>query len=203
MARPRTRACLQDGLKLDLNWLARRGFIKFGANIGTGGIQWNHSAWDGPTSGTISADMSNPHGGWLRIELGSLVQHIELFSQPRHFGGRQWFFVCPASSRLATVLWKPQGATRFCSRQSWRGQVAYHSQFLGPTDRIWRAKSKLNNRLCDAGGFAPDEWEFPPKPKWMRWSTYERYEQCFDELEAKLDADLHCAALRLSRHWEK
>ena len=161
MARPRTRACLQDGLKLDLNWLARRGFIKFGANIGTGGIQWNHPAWDAPASGTISADMSNPYAGWLRIELGSFVQQIELFSKPRHFGGRQWFFVCPARSRLATVLWKPPGATRFCSRQSWHGQVAYHSQFLGPTDRIWRAKSKLNNRLCKVGGFAPDEWEFP------------------------------------------
>jgi len=33
-ARPRYRACLQDGLKLDLNHLARGGFIKFGANIG-------------------------------------------------------------------------------------------------------------------------------------------------------------------------
>ena len=74
LARPRTRACLQDGLKLDLNWLARRGFIKFGANIGTGGIQWNHPAWDAPASGTISADMSNPYIGWLRIELGSFPE---------------------------------------------------------------------------------------------------------------------------------
>ena len=34
MPRPRHRVCLQDGLKLDLNQLARRGFIKFGADIG-------------------------------------------------------------------------------------------------------------------------------------------------------------------------
>src|SRR5712671_6781484 len=32
MSRPRQRVCLQDGLKLDLNWLARKGFVKRGAN---------------------------------------------------------------------------------------------------------------------------------------------------------------------------
>jgi hypothetical protein len=21
----------------------------------------------------------------------------------------------------------------------------------------------------------PDEWDLPPKPKWMRWHTYNRY----------------------------
>jgi hypothetical protein len=36
----------------------------------------------------------------------------------------------------------------------------------------------------------------------MRWSTYDRYEKRFDELEHKLDADIYRAALRLSRHWK-
>ena len=34
MPRSRFRIFLEDGLKLDLNQLARRGFIKFGADIG-------------------------------------------------------------------------------------------------------------------------------------------------------------------------
>jgi len=34
MARPRERVCLEQGLKLDLVQLARRGFIQFGANVG-------------------------------------------------------------------------------------------------------------------------------------------------------------------------
>jgi hypothetical protein len=38
MARPRQRVCLQDGLKLDLNRLARKGFVQHGANIGVRGI---------------------------------------------------------------------------------------------------------------------------------------------------------------------
>ena len=38
MPRPRERVCLQDGLKLDLNRLARQGFVRRGANIGS---SWN------------------------------------------------------------------------------------------------------------------------------------------------------------------
>jgi hypothetical protein len=45
MPRTRSRVCLQDGLRLDLNRLARKGYIKFGANIGMRGIVWNHPYW--------------------------------------------------------------------------------------------------------------------------------------------------------------
>jgi len=48
--------------------------------------------------------------------------------------------------------------------------VAYASQFLGRDDRAHRGQAKLNSRLCSIGGFDPDEWDIPPKPKWMRWS---------------------------------
>jgi hypothetical protein len=43
--RPRKRVCLEDGLKLDLNRLARKGFVKMGNNIGPRGIAWPHSYW--------------------------------------------------------------------------------------------------------------------------------------------------------------
>jgi hypothetical protein len=33
----------------------------------------------------------------------------------------------------------------------------------------------------------PDEWELPPKPKWMRWRTYNRYEERFDGYEGILN----------------
>jgi hypothetical protein len=74
MSRPRERVCLQDGLKLDLNRLARRGFIKPGGNIGLRGITWTHSYWGDVATGTISADMSGKGEGWFRIQLGGLDQ---------------------------------------------------------------------------------------------------------------------------------
>ena len=39
MGRDRHRVCLQDGLKLDLNRLARSGFVRPGAEIGTNAIR--------------------------------------------------------------------------------------------------------------------------------------------------------------------
>jgi hypothetical protein len=48
------RVCLKDGLKLDLNHLARRGFVKFGANIGARGISWSNSHHGEIASGVIS-----------------------------------------------------------------------------------------------------------------------------------------------------
>jgi hypothetical protein len=191
MPRSRQRVCLQDGLKLDLNRLARRGFIKHGANIGGRGIIWTHSYWGEIASGTISADMSSNDVGWLRVQLGNLDQRIILFPRARHFGGRQWYFVCPATNHLASVLWRPNGATRFCSRQAWGRQVAYQSQFNDATNRAHGGIARIKSRLI--ADLDPDEWNFPPKPKWMRWATYSRYQRQFERCEDILDSG--CAAL--------
>jgi hypothetical protein len=93
MPRPRVRVCLQDGLKLDLNWLARNGVIQRGANIGSRAIRWTHSYWGEIAIGVICADMSGQNEGWLRVQLGSLDQRIVPVARPRHFGGKQWYFV--------------------------------------------------------------------------------------------------------------
>ena len=121
-----------------------------------------------------------PQQGWLRIKLGNLDQTVDLVSQPRHFGGRQWYFECPMTHRRCSVLWMPPGASRFCSRQRW-GKLAYTSQFLDIDHRAHRGKAKIKARLM--GDFDPDEWELPPKPKWMRWSTYNRLVERFDAYE--------------------
>jgi hypothetical protein len=188
---------LEDGLKLDLNRLARKQYIKFGANIGIWGIVWNHSYWGEIARGIISADMTDPHDSWLRVQIGESKQRITLVSRSRHFGGRQWFFVCPATHRIVTVLWRPPGAARFCSRQAWGRQVAYASQFLDRDSRAHHGQSKINSRLCSLGNLDPDEWDLPPKPKRMRWKTYNRYEQKFDRYEEILDQGCLVAAVKL------
>jgi hypothetical protein len=66
------------------------------------GISWTHSHWGEIASGLITADMSGEHIGWLRIVIGSLDQRITLFPRPRHFGDRQWYFVCPVTNELAS-----------------------------------------------------------------------------------------------------
>jgi hypothetical protein len=79
----------------------------------------------------------------------------------------------------------PPGSSRFCSRQTWRGQVAYASQFADANTRAHIGKAKIKSRLI--GDLDPNEWDLPPKPKWMRWSTYNRYLKRHDAYEAILD----------------
>jgi hypothetical protein len=187
MSRPRMRVCLQDGLKLDLNRLAHRGFIRRGAKSGPIGIRWTSSYWDEEiASGVITADMSGAHEGWFRIQLGNLDQSIVLIARPRHFGGQQWYFICPVRNRPVSVLWKPPGASRFCSRQKWGPRVvAYRSQFLDTDNRAHAGKARIKSYLV--GDCDPDEWDLPPKPKWMRWRTYNRYVERYDAYEDILD----------------
>src|SRR5271169_2235192 len=100
--------------------------------------------------------MTSPHNAWFEISINGLTQRITLVARRRHFGGHQWFFLCPATGRRATVLWKPPGASKFCSRQTWGGQVAYHSQFQDTATRAQLGKERIKARLI--GDLDPDEW---------------------------------------------
>jgi hypothetical protein len=189
MPRPRQRVCLQDGLKLNLNRLIRQGIVQPGARSGPYGIQWtNNYTGEVVASGQITSDLCDRDEGWLKFEAGGFDQRIILIAQPRHFGGAQWYFVCPIMimNRRASVLWMPPGADRFCSRQTWgRSIVAYRSQFLGADNRAHAGQAKIKSRLI--GDCDPDEWDLPPKPKWMRWRTYNRYVERYDAYEDVLD----------------
>jgi hypothetical protein len=190
MPRSRERVCLQDGLKLDLNRLVRRGFIRPGARSGPTGIRWYSSYWDRElASGIITADMSGLQG-WLRLE-GDFIERFTLVARPRHFGGRQWYFMCPTMNRPVSVLWRPPGARHFRSRQAWGRQVAYQSQFNDWTNRAHLGQARIKARLI--ADLDPDDWDLPPKPKWMRWRTYNRYAERYDNYDAILDYG--CAAL--------
>ncbi|MET0527494.1 MAG: hypothetical protein ABW003_03965 [Microvirga sp.] len=95
------------------------------------------------------------------------------------------------------MLYRPLGASYFASRPAWGRRAAYASQFLDPIGRAWRTKAKVKAALlADAD---PDEWDLPPKPKGMRWTTYERWVTRYDVAEGMLDAQLAIAAARLMK----
>ena len=103
--------------------------------------------------------------------------------------------MCPVKNRPVSVLWwKPNGATRFCSRQTWGRQVAYQSQFNDATSRAHAGKARIKSKLI--ADLDPDEWDFPPKPKWMRWATYNRYSDRHDRYEDVLDHGLIALAAK-------
>ncbi len=199
MSRPRQRVCLQDGLKLNLNRLIRQGIVRPGTRTGPYLIQWTNSyTGELVASGAVTTDLCGPEEGWLCFQASSLDQWITVIGRPRYYGGRQWYFLCPETNRPASVLWKPPGARRFCSRQAWGGRiVAYRSQFLGPDDRAHAGQAKIKSRLirdCD-----PEDWDLPPKPKWMRWRTYNRYVERYDAYENILDQGTFALVAKLMK----
>ena len=62
---------------------------------------------------------------------------------------------------------------------------------------IKRTKAKVKAALL--GNEGPDEWDLPPKPMGMRWSTYERWVARYNAAEEMLDAQLAMAAARLMK----
>jgi hypothetical protein len=196
--RSRQRICLQQqALRLDINWLARRQMIAPGSATGPHAIRWVNTDGEVIASGWISADMHSDVEGLFHIQIGELKQTITLVPLPRHLGGRQWFFVCPVTNYRASVLWLPPGAQHFASRHAWPGRVAYRSQFMTAIDRAYLGMERIKRRLI--GELDPEEWDLPPKPKWMRWKTYHRLVERFDRYEAALDAAALSRATKLLR----
>jgi site-specific DNA recombinase len=92
MPRPRYRACLQDGLKLDLNHLARKGFIKFGANIGARGISAVGTA-PRTIAATLNAERVAPPRGarWNASTInGSGKRGHGILRNPLYAGKQVW-----------------------------------------------------------------------------------------------------------------
>ena len=163
-------------------------------------IGWKHTyTGEEIASGEITALMQAGYNGWLHIKIGNFEQLINVVSQPRHFGGWQCYFECPSTHRHCSVLWMPRGANRFCSRQTWNGRVAYASQFADRDGRAHRGKERIKSRLI--ADLNPDEWDLPPKPKWMRWRTYNTHVEKFDRYEELLDLAFITAANRLLKKY--
>jgi hypothetical protein len=199
MARRRQRVRLQDGLKLDLNSLVRQRAVHPGSKRGST-IHWAYrDSNNAIASGRITADTTDGCRGWIRLELGDLDQWIELIALPRHYGGRQWYFLCPRTDRRASVLWKPPGARTFACRQAWGRQVAYGSQFQSTYHRASSAAQDIQRRLRKESHTPLVGDELPPRPKGMHRRTYEKTVRRYEAYKTITDQDLIAALARMMR----
>lgn len=161
---------LEDGLKLDLNKLVREGFLPRDSQPLTVSTTWNSSHRGVLASALITILKEGEDRGSVKIVVPDKIeQRLDLIAEPRHFGGRQWYFRCPLTGTRCLVVWLPPGANRFCCRQAWGKQVAYSTQFEAPFDRPISARGKSQKSMI--GELNLSEWELPPKPRSMRWHT--------------------------------
>jgi hypothetical protein len=56
-----------------------------------------------------------------------------------------------------------------------------YRHIAGRDNRAHIGQAKIKSRLI--ADLDPDEWDLPPKPKWMRWRTYDRYVKRYNAYE--------------------
>jgi hypothetical protein len=170
MARPRKRIELEAGLKLDLNKLRVQAISQGETTQQV--ICWNSRYSGGArTIGLLICRIVSATRGSIRLLLRSLDQSIDLVAAPRHFGGAQWYFVCPVQRQRASVLWMPPGASCFASRQAWGRQFAYASQFETPNYRAHLRAHEIHCRLSGEDHSPIYHLLPPPKPRYMHSNT--------------------------------
>lgn len=125
-------------------------------------------------------------------------QSIDMVITPCRFGGVRWWWICPATRRRVDKLYLPNGGMRFLSRGPGAHRLAYASQRHRRVDRMHDRSRRLYRLLgADYEGQCDERW--PPKPKWMRWRTYNAI--C-DQLGAEaygLNVDMVRVMRRLTR----
>jgi hypothetical protein len=186
------RPTVESAWKLDIDAMIRRRIIQPGRHAG--GVMTIQCGSDEFWM-KFDALLADPWDSWVRLryvisdyrtdEKHEIDDTIYLATSQPRFGGQRWWFVCPTENVRVRKLYLPLGGRRFRSRHVYR--LAYASRSMGRIDRAHRGQAKINSRLCSRGGFDPDDWSFPPKPKWMRWRTYNHAEEKFDRYQAILD----------------
>jgi hypothetical protein len=184
---------LDNGICFDVNVMVRAGLKTGTCRLGLADAQ------------EVAADLRMDDGhrrGRLRLQHPDFDQTIELTATPRHFGGCQWYWLCPMTGYRCSILYKPYGRTVFASQKYWRRRrMAYRSQFLAPHNRARQGIKRIEARLGDK-----DDDDTLYKPKWQRWGTFNRYcerlDVCDSVIEAHesvLDARLMRCLVRLTR----
>jgi hypothetical protein len=186
------RATTDSGLTLTLSKLLRDQLFRPGC-AWSGSLVWTNTT-TGERIGSISYEAHlRQESGSVRLRYSTTRWDggrresdywIELETTPQPFGGRRWWFICPRTGRRVAKLYLPNGATTFASRQAYR--LAYRSQRETPYDRALRRAFKLHAKLGADGGIG----DHIPKPKWMRWRTYDRHLEQIASAEEVIDGHL-------------
>jgi len=187
-----TRSVIEDGLTLDLYRLIRQNNIRPGAWT-SGTLNWSVvDTGEHVASIGYEADLTDSDSAWMRLKYtrNDISENylVDLATTRPNFGGRRWWFLCPAKRIRVTRLHLPRGGDKFASRQAYG--LAYRCQNEPLEDRIATKAHRLRRRLGGEPGF---DQPFPSKPKGMHWRTYN---QMCDEIDWMETASMAAAMRR-------
>ena len=176
------KATVADGLTLDINKLVRDGNIRPGQWC-SGTLTWRRVS-SGEEVGSIGyeANLIDPDDSWMRLHYRQNGEprdyRVTLETTRPNYGGRRWWFRCPATGRRIVKLHSPPGGDIFASRRAYG--LAYPSQ----RERAYeRALTRTQDIRIKLGGDPSLAAPFPDKPKGMWWNTYWRLREEANEAE--------------------
>ena len=143
----------------------------------SGAVAWRLEAWE--ETGTLFLRLAIPDYWTGEVEARRQDIGLEALVQPG--GGLRWFFICPRSNSLCTVLHCPPGSQSFAGRAAWR--MSYTSQRRSRQDRPLERARSIRMAL---GGSANMAEPFPTKPLRMRWTTFDRLKAKAEKAERSL-----------------
>lgn len=203
----------------DITRPIRRGMRKLGmreipegrtAEMAWRTLRWTRRADDEPWAEIeIRLELGGRDGrAWLRYDIDHLSRPtgpqeypVALVATPCPFGGRRWWWICPATGRRVSKLYLPNGGTRFLSRGRGAYRLDYASQRSGPLDRAHQNLARLHRKIgADYDG--PDRL-LPGKPKWMRWKTYSRIALQIEAGQERLHVVFSAGAVRILARFDR
>lgn len=174
-------------LRLDVNHVMRgmrerlRGTPQ-GERVGASMVwSWTRSGEGAPMAQAVVTVVVDHWRGHARLQFdvahwsqstGQQDQTVQMVTSPCRYGGRRWWWVCPATGRRCSKLYLPNGGTRFLSRGRGAYRLPYASQNGSPMDRSHGRLARMHKRL--GGEYRAFDDPLPTRPKWMRHCTYDR-----------------------------
>jgi len=116
----------------------------------------------------------------------SVEQHTSLVALAMRFGGVRWWLQCPRCHHHREALYLPRhaGGRRWLCRCCYG--LRHRTQRVGPAGRAEIKMQRIAMRIN--GGWFENWLDFsPPKPLWMRRTTYERHVRAWNPASAARD----------------
>lgn len=170
--------------------LSTTDFLRAGLRQGCKGtMRWRIWLDGQPFPIFFHIDTTSVHGSYVEFvhrprKADRTIQryNVHLTRTPQRFGGFRWWFQCPYSGKRAVKLFLPLGGYRFWCREAYR--LGYASQREDAKGRAQLQAERIYRRLGGNGHWMDDP---PPKPKWMRWRTYDRQVARLEQNCARFD----------------
>lgn len=173
--------------ELDIRWLKRQGMLR------PGKLSWVREIVNGNRRGLLSFLAGEGEGV---INIAGHRQWVLIEETPVHLGGARQWFRCPRCSRLAAKIYgSPRaGGPAFTCRSCKR--IAYPSQNEDKRYLSVRRAQRIRESL---GGSPNLTLSFPPKPKGMHRTTYDRAHATAMALEQRSLASMAATVEKIRR----